>query len=50
VKTDKHWVNPSPITCGICKMTKLPLVASGTPPILICPQDDGWPPKLEPPR
>jgi hypothetical protein len=50
VKTDKHWVNPSPITCSICQATKFPLVQSGTPAILICGGCDGWPPKLEPPK
>lgn len=50
MKTERSWVNPSSTTCGMCKMTKLPLIASGNPPVLICPADDGWPPKLEPPR
>ena len=49
-KTDKHWVNPSPITCGICNTTKFPLITSGTPAVLICASCDGWPPKLEPPK
>lgn len=50
MKTDKHWVNPSPITCGICQTTKFPLITSGTPAVLICGSCDGWPPKLEPPK
>lgn len=50
MKTDKHWVNPSPIECGICKGTKFPLITSGMPAVLICGSCDGWPPKLEPPK
>jgi hypothetical protein len=46
VKTQKPWSNPTPITCGVCEATKLPLVQSG---VLICTQCDGWPPILEPP-
>lgn len=48
-KIDKHWVNPTPMTCGICKTTKLPLVHTGVPAVLWCGNCDGWPPKLEPP-
>jgi hypothetical protein len=46
VKTQKPWSNPTPITCGLCKSTKMPLVQSN---VLICSQCDGWPPILEPP-